>query len=75
MTMTSRRRLLLKGSWWHKEDVMIMNYEDSKERYFAAVERYKLGEINTYTFQTILASLGYNATEIQAEVDQVKREV
>lgn len=54
---------------------MINNYEDSKERYFAAVERYKLGEINTYTFQTLLASLGFNATEIQAEVDQVKREV
>lgn len=55
--------------------VLHREYEDHKERYEAAVERFKLGEIQEVDFRLLLAALGYNATDIDAEIAQIKQEL
>lgn len=75
--MTTSRRLLLRGTWLHREEIVVIlrEFEDHKERYEAAVERFKLGEIGETGFRQLLASLGFNASDINAEVTQAQGEL
>lgn len=75
--MTTSRRLLIRGTWLHKENIMVIlrEYEEHKERHEAAVERFKLGEIQETDFRLLLAALGYNASDIDAEVTQARSDL
>ncbi len=51
----------------------MLSPEELKERYEAAVERFNKREINEDSFRRLLASLGFNATEIELEVHNAKQ--
>lgn len=55
--------------------VILREYQDHKDRYEAAVERFKLGEIQEADFRLLLGALGYNATDIDVEVAQALGEL
>lgn len=74
---TSPRRLLLKGTWLHREDIMGLfgDYREHKEAAEAAILRFKTGEISEADFRLLLGGLRYSATEIESEITQCKQEI
>lgn len=49
-----------------------MSYEEHSEAVQAARERFQNNEITENKFRELLASLGFNATEIDSEVNSLK---
>jgi hypothetical protein len=46
------------------------DYQEHKDRVEAARHNFKTGDINEREFVLLLASLGFNATEIEAEIKE-----
>ena len=55
--------------WWEE------SREEHQERYNASVSRFKSGEISEADLRLSLGFLGYNATDIEAEIAQCKQEL